>query len=280
MATTNNVFDYSGIVSVSDLREDSFKNTLQELDQFQKSFSSDYLHLINNEYRQKWPINPLYWWSRIWEYPYVYHHLLKLKAEVFAGRATMADLGSGVTFFPFLLEKNGFDVTCLDTDPVCIECLDKIIATNKSPKVSAKLISNGAFPNPDKYFDIVYCISVLEHVDNFSAVIKEILRSLKDDGYLILTIDLDLNGLLEIGPERHAKLIKELETHFEYFAPLRVIHPSLNLTNRNSPYPWIIPTTLTSSAKNMVKRMLNRKSTNTNFHLAVQTLVLKRKKNS
>ncbi len=47
---------------------------------------------------------------------------------------------------------------------------------------------NEQIPRKDKYYDIVLCSEVLEHVYNPENVIKEISRILKDDGVFIATI--------------------------------------------------------------------------------------------
>jgi ubiquinone/menaquinone biosynthesis C-methylase UbiE len=46
---------------------------------------------------------------------------------------------------------------------------------------------------PDKYFDIVVCSEVLEHIFEYKDVIKELKRVLKSDGYLIIAFPNELN---------------------------------------------------------------------------------------
>ena len=63
-------------------------------------------------------------WSRRWEYPYCAWNL----GDVPPGR--VLDAGSGINFFPFFLERAGWDVTCCDLnrelEPAFAEANDRL----------------------------------------------------------------------------------------------------------------------------------------------------------
>ena len=83
----------------------------------------------------------------------------------------------------------------------------------------------------DGEVDIIYCISVLEHIPDFENTISEMARILKQDGYLILTIDIDLRGDFELGIENYKRLLKILNQQFIICQPDQTIHPTDLLTS-------------------------------------------------
>jgi ubiquinone/menaquinone biosynthesis C-methylase UbiE len=88
--------------------------------------------------------------------------------------------------------------------------------------------------------DCVYCISVLEHIPDFEAVISEIGRLLRPGGLLVLTFDVDLRGNWELGPDAYTRLMDALEGSFAPVYPETVIHPLRVLTTVNSIYPMYV----------------------------------------
>ena len=80
---------------------------------------------------------------------------------------------------------------------------------------------NNFFPADIRYlpfdkstFDIVYCISVLEHTNDFDIIIQEFKRILKPNGLCIVTFDISIDGSDDIPREKAVKLIESLEKHF------------------------------------------------------------------
>lgn len=69
----------------------------------------------------------------------------------------------------------------------------------QSIKKAQKRIKNGIFqvadahslPFKNNFFDIIFCLEVLEHVDDPKKVVREIYRVLKTDGYVIMLIPTD-----------------------------------------------------------------------------------------
>jgi len=46
---------------------------------------------------------------------------------------------------------------------------------------------NKIFPFENNFFDAIFCIAVIEHIDNYQKALKEIYRVLKPEGFLFLT---------------------------------------------------------------------------------------------
>lgn len=104
--------------------------------------------------------------------------------------------------------------------------------------VNAKQIEQNAIPDPDGTYDLIYCISVLEHIDNPNVSLDEMGRVLKQNGLLVLTFDIDLRGDCEIGPEKFARLVESMQNQFTLFFPNSISHPGAYLTSQNSPFPY------------------------------------------
>jgi 2-polyprenyl-3-methyl-5-hydroxy-6-metoxy-1,4-benzoquinol methylase len=281
----NNRLDRSGIVALTDIDCDDIKPVYRMLENDQSEFLSKSSNFRSPDYL--WPLKPLHTWSRVWEYPYVYHHVKNLINENpnnKNGNVKIVDFGSGVTFFPFSIARLGADVTCLDVDPICLNDIKKAseCTDSESGKVDFKLIEGTTSPLPDNSVDIVYCISVLEHLDNYEEVIQDIHRILKTNGTFILTIDLDLKGNHDINAENYNRLRNILAEHFNLTIPEDSCHPTNMLTSKNSTYPTDNPSLFRRFAKhikyNILLPMLGRKTKiDPPYHLAVWTGVFSAK---
>lgn len=228
------------MASVSDLENPQYQEIFSKLDREQGFFIHKESVFRSKEY--KWPRDPLHCWSRIWEYPYVYYHLAGyLKELAKENRPIVADVGSGVTFFPFTLARLGYEVVCTDVDPVCQRDLLRARKTvfHSPGKVNFRLIDNCKLPFKDKECNAVYCISVLEHIPQFENTIIEMARVLKPDGLCLITCDLglDLMRNTQLNVTQFKRLISVVEEQFNMFWPERTVHPLDVLTNRNSPFP-------------------------------------------
>ena len=69
----SSVFDRSGHTALSDLKTEEWERLFFILEKEQSTFLNKEKYFSSPEY--KWTSAPLHTWSRIWEYPYVYHHL-------------------------------------------------------------------------------------------------------------------------------------------------------------------------------------------------------------
>lgn len=161
-------------------------------------------------YSIRWSEDPLNHPTRRWEYPYVYDRLAGTKAQ------HLLDAGSGVTFFPyFLMESNpDLTVTCCDRDAYIGKLYNKI-NRNQARKVAFQQCNLSVLPFPDRTFDGIYCISVLEHTGNWEAIVQEFRRVLKPGGRLIVTFDVSLDGKQDIPVSAAEKLLSFLSSNLQ-----------------------------------------------------------------
>ena len=160
-------FEFCGLASLDDLtgeKGEQCEQTVAELEMVQAQFLAANPHPAG----YRWPRDPLHTWSRVWEYPYVFGQIKRYRDSVL-GRETKpkaVDFGSGITFFPFAVARLGFEVVCLDCDPVCEAGISKASQpVDASPgTVSFRLVGEErtALPLECGAVDVLYTISVLE----------------------------------------------------------------------------------------------------------------------
>lgn len=231
------VFDRSGISALSDVDSPECREIIVHLGKHQQAFLEHEAEFRSPEYI--WPRYPLHTWSRIWEYPYVYYHIRKLYPSFsISGTTRVVDLGSGVTFFPFSVARLGYHVTCADIDPICEKDLTRAakVIDCKPGRVNFRLINGETLPFSDSEIDVVYCISVIEHIARFEVTVDEIVRILKPGGILLLTVDLNLRGDLQLGVTEYRRLMTKVKQHFDFVNPETTIHPADTLSSSNGPY--------------------------------------------
>jgi SAM-dependent methyltransferase len=128
------------------------------------------------------------------------------------------DAGSGITFFPFLLgdEVPGLEVQCVDQDASLGPLFQSVrhAAAARVSFTAAALDNTGL---PERRFDAIYCVSVLEHTGNYPAILDEFRRLLKPGGRLVVTCDVSLDGRAEISIPKLGALLDALG---ERFTPL------------------------------------------------------------
>lgn len=184
----------------------------KKLEQFSDSFLSVNKKILGN-YASRWVKDPLHQWSRQWEYPYVFD---KVQSSVKNTETTrILDAGSGVTFFPYYIKSNypSSDVYCADND----EKFEKIyqhINAHGSDKVKFSCCDLKKLPYEDNWFDVIYCVSVLEHTDAYSEILNEFRRVLRPGGRLVITFDISLDGTRDISIEKGAILLKSFTEQF------------------------------------------------------------------
>jgi SAM-dependent methyltransferase len=239
----SHVFDRSGIAALSDLQTSQWHELFELLENEQKIFLRKEPDFRSAEY--KWPRDPLHTWSRVWEYPYVYYHLKcwREKSTNVSDIPHVVDLGSGVTFFPFSVARLGYKVTCTDIDPICKIDLERAIkkVDHKPGEVEFRMGEELKLPFCDREVDVVYCISVLEHIPTFDSTLEEIGRILKPEGLLILTIDLDLRGDSDLGIDKYEYLYSLLRKNYIFTNPDITIHPADILFSTSGPYAVTAP---------------------------------------
>jgi 2-polyprenyl-3-methyl-5-hydroxy-6-metoxy-1,4-benzoquinol methylase len=234
------VFNRSGLAALSDLNLSEYVKIFSELEREQRIYLDNEPKFRSNEYI--WPCDPLHTWSRIWEYPYVYHNIKAWRQDLAKDcMPSVVDVGSGVTFFPFSVAKLGCEVICTDIDPVCMEDLSRACnhIVHSPGTVDFRLVENSLLPFDNEECDAVYCISVLEHITDFEKTIAEMARILKPNGLCLITCDINLNPMekIQFDKERYMYFTTIIDKFFVLVLPEYTIHPLNILTSYNSPYP-------------------------------------------
>lgn len=235
----NHCFERAGLASLDDLDTEEWRSLFKEVEIWQAVFLDKRKEFRSKEYR--WPSDTLHNCIRVWEYPFVYHHLRKYREGVAKEiDPTVVDLGSGVTFFPFAVANLGYKVIAVDNDPVChVEYRRALAALGpRRGSVRFNCADAASIPIPAQSVDCVYCISVLEHIRNPLPVLGEAARILRPDGLFILTLDIDLNGKWCVGPALYNEIRGALLRKFDFVYPELTVHPIRLLTTDNSPYPY------------------------------------------
>jgi len=283
--TEFSVFERSGLAALSDIQRPEWLDLFNHLEQGQTEFLAKEENFRSPMYI--WPRDSLHTWSRIWEYPYVYYHLRsRLRTISCLSLPKVVDVGCGVTFFPFSIAKLGCHVICTDIDPTCKTDIERAAqhVSQGDGKIEFRLTSSALLPLIDGEADVVYCISVLEHIPEFEETVEEIARILKPGGLLILTIDIDLKGNAEIGTQGYKRLTECLAKKFNLMNHETTIHPGDLLTSTTGPYPMhnaSVRQLLWFWTKQwLIKPLLGRKPIrNMNLRLAVFGSVLEKKRN-
>jgi 2-polyprenyl-3-methyl-5-hydroxy-6-metoxy-1,4-benzoquinol methylase len=150
---------------------------------------------------------PPYYGARTWEFPFAI-----LAGDLKEGMK-VADVGCGNTpFTAYLAQRVGSkNVTGYDPDYIVDDSADSHshFGARKSfiDKLGINFYPEGItkMTAPDNYYDRVFCISVLEHIDDIRVKqqgIREMARMVKPGGLLIMTFDLGidnpLNNILNI----------------------------------------------------------------------------------
>jgi len=107
----------------------------------------------------------------------IYIQLSKLNKK----NLKILDLGAG-TGDDLLIQKKFGEIYAVDIEKKALNQIPGDLCVEKKVADACKL------PYKDKFFDVVTSFEVLEHVTNDTLVVSEIMRVLKDDGYLIFSV--------------------------------------------------------------------------------------------
>jgi SAM-dependent methyltransferase len=192
------------------LIESAYFKTIEE-------FSNNFL-LTNQgclqSYINRWVKDPLHQCFRQWEYPFVLNRVNEIIKR--NTRAKILDAGSGITFFPYYLNAqfSGTSIYCCDYDQMLKGIFEQV---NRSidRDVEFSVSDLRALPYENEGLDMVYCISVLEHTNDYGKIIDEFYRILRPNGKLVVTFDVSLDGTRDISIDRGVTLLSELAKRFD-----------------------------------------------------------------
>jgi SAM-dependent methyltransferase len=167
-------------------------------------------------YARRWSPDPLHHVMRQWEYPFVVASIERLARESGSPPRRLLDAGSGATFFPYFVAEAWPDaiVDCCDYDAMPVATLTRIVHP-AAGRVRARQADLHALPYETESFDVVYCISVLEHTRDYRRILDEFRRVLRPGGGLILTCDVSVDGRTDIPRAGAADLLSALGEQFE-----------------------------------------------------------------
>lgn len=140
--------------------------------------------------------------TRGWEYPWIYERVKDLTPT----NSKVLDCGCGKSIFPIKMAEEGYSSYGLDylegnSITKSGYGLNRKHINKYSNKVEFIIGGIQDIPVEDDYFDVVTCISVMEHIiidnkkdpDFHLKCLNEMCRVLKPEGYLICTYDTILN---------------------------------------------------------------------------------------
>jgi SAM-dependent methyltransferase len=239
-----------------------------EVTQRMEDFSDGFLvhhHDHLSEYSKRWVQDPYHQWSRLWEYPFVFSNIRSYLAGKAVPQANILDAGSGITFFPYFIQANypNAEVNCCDFDESLQKIYTLINETTDKP-VHFSLASLDRTPYPPACFDVVYCISVLEHTRNFDQILAELFRILVPGGRLLVTFDISLDGKGDINIGEVGRLLHSMERYFslgeigkaeisEVISRSDILTTEYVLGTNPDLLPWK-PPTLSMQLKSILKR--------------------------
>lgn len=169
------------------------------------------------------------WMVRAWEYPWAV-----LNSDI-STNTMILDVGSGWSLFPLYLAQRSNHVDSVDMDEKQVKILCPALAAILKLKVNYFIDDATNLSAKDNTYDYVFCISVLEHleeeVENGIPInrhtnkldrkaIREFLRVIKPGGRVILTLDyaskaislrsFDFDYVKDLIDEFSANLLKPL----------------------------------------------------------------------
>lgn len=124
--------------------------------------------------------------SKVWEYPWAITRHPLPDGEI------VLDAGCGVSALPIYLAARGATVVAIDNDMRWLSMEGRAATFHRVPVVPVQMDMT-ALAFPDESFDRVYCISVLEHIEQERqpTAVREMVRVLRPGGLFYLTVDYD-----------------------------------------------------------------------------------------
>jgi 2-polyprenyl-3-methyl-5-hydroxy-6-metoxy-1,4-benzoquinol methylase len=176
-----------GYITTSCLVSDDGLRSLRALEPLQEQFLAEHRSAIPVAYAGKWPVDKLHWWSRPEEYAFTLFHLLRL-LDSSPTALRVLEFGPGCSFVPHALARVGGlkKLQMVDIDP-------NVVAFWKTVGPAIGLHVGQPEASVEHAFDVIYSVSVVEHVRDPEAVVRDLVHQLAPGGTLILTMDVDLD---------------------------------------------------------------------------------------
>ena len=105
------------------------------------------------------------------------------------------DAGCGVGLYSLTLAQKGYKVHGIDADEDKINNANKLAQSLCIENISFNTADICKLTINDETYDRIICSDVIEHIHNDNAAISELIRVLKNEGYLILSVPSDLTLL-------------------------------------------------------------------------------------
>jgi SAM-dependent methyltransferase len=150
-------------------------------------------------------------WSKLWEYPWLWHH--GLSSLEWRGKRFL-DLGSEQSPFPWWLAAKGAHVTLVETSRNWLGQWEDVRKALGGVNVDWQIVESCQLPFPRDTFDVVTSFSVIEHQDNKALAAAEVARVLKPGGWFGLSFDICEPSLGMTFPEWNGRALtmREFET--------------------------------------------------------------------
>ena len=204
----------SGVPTIEQYATVVNSELFKELEKFSDNFLAEHPDI---QERYGWVRDPLHQWSRQWEYPFVFQTIMNGLQDHGSSEARILDAGSGATFFPYFLKNKmpGTSITCCDYD-ASLESIFKMLndARGTHSHIDFRQADLRRLPFDDASFDVVYCISVLEHTDSYAEIVSEFRRILRPGGLFVTTFDIGLDGVSDIPPTEAFRLAECIGSNF------------------------------------------------------------------
>ena len=99
---------------------------------------------------------------------------------------TALDIGTGNGYTSFTLAKHFNEVHSIDSDLKCIKAAEDKKSKNKITNVQFSQMDAHELKFQDEFFDVVTCRAAIHHFDNPNAVLKEVKRVLRKNGFFVI----------------------------------------------------------------------------------------------
>ena len=165
-------------------------------------------------------------WTKIWEYPWLWHHAL---ADINWAGKHVVDLGSELSPMPWFLATLGAKVVLIEADPQWVAPWEELRDRLKVD-VSWHIVPSETIPVPDRWADVVTSFSVIEHQRDKVAAVAEVARVLKPDGLFAVSFDICEEPMGMSFPAWNGKALTIRE-----FEDVLWMHPAFGNSDRP---PW------------------------------------------